>query len=67
MKGYYVIPTNGDVIEFIGKGCKSRALKIAKDLYANGDSEVFVQRFDDDCLGGYFADQETIYISNLVS
>lgn len=67
MRGYYVIPTTGDVIEFTGRGSKSKALKIAKELYTNGDTGVFIQKFDDsDYSDGYFANQETIYIANMM-
>lgn len=66
MIGYYVIPTNSDILEFTGRGCKAAALKTAKEIYVNGDTGVFIKRFDDSNYSdGYFADQETIYISSL--
>lgn len=65
MIGYYVIPTEGEVIEIIGKGSKSRALKIAKDIYKNGDNGVFIQRFDDNNPNGYFDNEEQIRITDI--
>lgn len=65
MRGYYVIPTNEEPIEIIGRGSKSKALKIAKDLYQNGDDDVFIQKFDDDNPNGYFANEEQIRIADL--
>ena len=66
MKGYYVIPTTGEPIEITGKGAKSKALKMAIDIYNNGDSEVFIQRFNDDNPDGYFNNEELIRIADIV-
>lgn len=65
MRGYYVIPTEGEPIEIDGKGAKSKALKIAKDIYQNGDDDVFIQRFNDDNPDGYFANEELIRIADI--
>ena len=65
MKGYYVIPTNGEPIEFMGKGAKSKALKMAKEIFNKGDAEVFMQRFDDDNHDGYFSNEEIIRIVDI--
>lgn len=67
MKGYYVIGYGDDEpIEFVGKGAKNRAIKKAKELYKNGCEDVFIQRFDDDNPDGYFADEPTIFIKNII-
>ena len=65
MKGYYVIPTKDEPIEFIGRGCKNRALKKATELFLEGDSEVFVKQFDDDDPDGFFASGEIIWGKDL--
>ena len=65
MRGYYVIPTNDEPIEITGRGAKSKSLKIAKELYQNGDADVFIQKFDDDNPSGYFANEEQIRIADL--
>ena len=66
MKGYYVIPKNGDPIEFTGQRARKRAITKAKQLYLQGDSEVFIQHFDDDNPDGYFAGEEMIYAKDLI-
>lgn len=65
MCGYYIIPTEGEPIEIIGKGAKSKALKIAKNIYQNGDNGVFVQRFNDNNPDGYFGNEESIRIADI--
>lgn len=65
MCGYYVIPTKGEPIEITGKGAKSKALKIAKDIYQDGDNDVFIQRFNDDNSNGYFDNEEQIRIADM--
>lgn len=65
MCGYYVIPTDGEPIEITGRGAKSKALKIAKEIYQNGDKEVFVQRFNDDNPNGYFDNEKFIRIADI--
>lgn len=65
MRGYYVIPTEGEPIEITGKGAKSKALKIAKDIYQNGDNDVFIQKFNDDNPNGYFDNEEQIRIADI--
>lgn len=65
MCGYYVIPTEGEPIEITGKAAKSKALKIAKDIYKNGDLDVFIQRFNDDNTNGYFDNEELIRIADM--
>lgn len=65
MRGYYVIPTEGEPIEITGKGAKSKALKLAKDIYQNGDNGVFIQRFNDDNPNGYFDNEEQIRIADI--
>lgn len=65
MVGYYVIPTEGELIEITGKGAKSKALKLAKDIYQNGDNGVFIQRFNDDNPNGYFDNEEQIRLADI--
>jgi len=65
MRGYYVIPTEGEPIEIIGRGAKCKALKIAKDIYQNGDNDVFIQRFNDNNPNGYFDNEEQIRIVDI--
>ena len=63
MKGWYVIPTNEDIIEFTGRGSKNKALSKAKELFNKGDLEVFIQQFDDDDPDGFCASGKTIFIN----
>ena len=65
MKGYYVIPTESDLIEITGKGAKAKAIKVGKKFYNNGDKEVFISHFDDDNPDGFAAGEETIFIKDL--
>ncbi len=58
MKGYYVIPLNGEIVEFNGKGSKAKAFSYAKKIILDGDDEVMVHRFDTDGPDGYFASSQ---------
>lgn len=66
MKGYYIIPSDKDLIEITGRNARERAIKEATDLYNQGDKEVFVQQFNDDDSDGFTANGETIFIKKLV-
>ena len=60
MKGWYVIPVESDPEEFTGRGAKSRAIKRAKFLYNEGDSDVAIVHFDDDNDDGFLAGEDLI-------
>lgn len=63
MKGYYVI-WNEDTEEF---KTKREALKRAKEIYNAGlDYEVFIQKFDDNNPDGYLANEDTIFIKEIL-
>ena len=66
MKGYYVIPSDSDPIEYTGRNAKRRALKMGIIIYRMGDEEVFIQAFDDDDPDGCFASGETIFIKHII-
>lgn len=65
-KGYYVIPTNEDMVEYEGRGAYQKALKDAKERYAKGDKDVFIQQFNDDDCDGFCANGKTIFIDRLL-
>ena len=60
MKGWYVIPVKSDLEEFTGRGAKSRAIKRAKQLYNEGDSDVAIIHFDDNNDDGFLAGEDLI-------
>lgn len=67
MKGYYVIPRDGELIEINGKNARTRAIKKAKELIINqNDNDVIVQQFDDNNEGGYMNELEYLYASKIM-
>lgn len=64
MKGWYVIPTNDEPVEV---KTKKEAVKIGKDYYLKGDLDVFIKPFNDNNDDGYFSNNKTIFISNLMN
>ena len=67
MKGYYVIPSNGEPIEVTGKNARGRAINKAIAIYnERNDDEVFVHQFDDDNSDGYSCDFEILTLSEML-
>lgn len=64
-KGWYVIPSEGEPIECVGKGAYQKALKEGKELFVKGDAEVMLQHFDDDNDDGFFAECKCIFIKHI--
>ena len=68
MKGYYIIPKDGEPIEIIGKKARSRAINKAISIYLEtSDKEIIIQQFDDSSSDGYMANLECLHISQLLS
>ncbi len=63
MRGYYVIWSQ-DTEMFTSR---REAIRRGKEIFSDGlDYEVFVQRFDDNNDDGYFACEETTFISDIM-
>lgn len=67
MKGYYVIPEAGEPIEITGKNSRVRAISKAKSLIEQGDTNTFIQQFNDDNSDGYMADMEFLSAEAIAS
>ena len=61
MIGWYVISSD-DTEEY---KTKSQAIKRAKELYKNGDINVFIQKFNDNWSGGCLSQSKAIFIKDL--
>ena len=68
MKGYYVIPRNGEPIEITGKNARTRAINKAKSIFQeSNDNTILIQQFDDDNKDGYMSNLECLQIRDILN
>lgn len=67
MKGYYIITTNEEPIEVVGRNARKRAIELALEIFhEHQDHGIIVQQFDDNNPDGYMAGLEFLHLQDIL-